>query len=298
MVSKVDISSEGGQIAVTQKTKTLASPRQDFKTVLHGIVNHGKKKANSSSAAQQTLKDSFIKALDISLAQDDGKDRNIFPAIGNLLPAAGSEGDTSKTASTSLYNAMSAYAYHDSMSASSNVTNRRDFEQSYKNLNETTSVGTPELNNNTDNLDEANTIAPNPRVDRYDDIVQSAANKYGIDSALIKAVIRAESGGNAKAVSSAGARGLMQLMPATARELGVKNSFDPKDNIEGGTKYLRQLLDRYNGNVNQAIAAYNWGMGNLERRPSKMPAETKNYITKVQSYYKNYSGNFDNTEIA
>ncbi|MBF0318643.1 MAG: lytic transglycosylase domain-containing protein [Nitrospirae bacterium] len=127
------------------------------------------------------------------------------------------------------------------------------------------------------------------KLDKYDRYINESASAYGLDPALIKAVIVAESGGNANARSRSGARGLMQLMPATAAELGVSNSYDPKQNINGGSRYLRQLLDRYNGDLRQALAAYNWGMGNLERKPGKMPQVTKNYIAKVEGYYKGYS---------
>jgi hypothetical protein len=120
----------------------------------------------------------------------------------------------------------------------------------------------------------------------FDQIVEEAARKYGVKPALIKAVIQAESAGNPLAVSPAGAQGLMQLLPDTADELGVKNSFDPVQNIMAGTRYLRQLLDRYRGNVKVALAAYNWGMGNLEKHPEAMPKETKDYIAKVEDYYR------------
>jgi len=81
----------------------------------------------------------------------------------------------------------------------------------------------------------------------------------------------------------------MQLMPGTASDLGVTNPFDPAQNIMGGTRYLRNLLDRYRGDVKLALAAYNWGMGNLEKRPESMPRETKNYISQVENFYRNYS---------
>jgi hypothetical protein len=126
--------------------------------------------------------------------------------------------------------------------------------------------------------------------DHLDDepFIKEAARRYEVDPALIRAMIKAESGGNPSAVSSAGAQGLMQLMPATAAELGIKDAFDPYQNIMAGTCYLRQLLDRYQGNVKLALAAYNWGKGNLERRPDAMPRETKNYIMKVENYYRSY----------
>lgn len=123
----------------------------------------------------------------------------------------------------------------------------------------------------------------------FESIIRDAGNRYGVDPALIQAVIHAESGGDPLAESKAGARGLMQLMPRTAAELGVSNAFDPLENVMGGTRYLSRLLDRYRGDLKLALAAYNWGMGNLEKRPGSMPLETKNYIHKVESYYRSHS---------
>ena len=121
----------------------------------------------------------------------------------------------------------------------------------------------------------------------FESIIQEAGQRYRIDPALIRAIIQAESGGNPLAVSRAGARGLMQLMPETAAELGVTNPFDPTQNIMGGTSYLRRLLDRYRGDVKLALAAYNWGMGNLEKRPEAMPRETKSFIAAVEKNQRN-----------
>lgn len=120
-------------------------------------------------------------------------------------------------------------------------------------------------------------------------IIAKASSRYGVETGLIKAVIKAESNFNPTAVSSAGARGLMQLMPGTARSLGVNDSFDPEQNVMAGTRFLRDLLDRYNGDVDSALAAYNWGPGNVDRRPERMPSETRNYLTRVKQLYASYS---------
>jgi len=120
-------------------------------------------------------------------------------------------------------------------------------------------------------------------------IIAKASSRYGVDTGLIKAVIKAESNFNPTAVSSAGARGLMQLMPGTARSLGVNDSFDPEQNVMAGTRFLRDLLDRYNGDVDSALAAYNWGPGNVDRRPERMPRETQNYLVRVKQLYASYN---------
>jgi soluble lytic murein transglycosylase-like protein len=119
----------------------------------------------------------------------------------------------------------------------------------------------------------------------FDSSISEAAAKYDLDPALIRAVIQVESSRNPEAVSPVGAQGLMQLMPKTAAEMGVTNAFDPAQNIEGGTRYLRQLLNRYQGNRRLALAAYNWGMGNLEKHPEALPKETQQYILKVEEAY-------------
>lgn len=128
----------------------------------------------------------------------------------------------------------------------------------------------------------------------YDDIIKEKASKYGVDENLIKAVIQTESGFNPNAVSSCGAQGLMQLMPATAAGLGVTNSFDAEQNIDGGVKYLKGQIERFGGNVKLALAAYNCGpyrvsslgLTNLDdpTQLAKLPLETQNYVKKITSY--------------
>ena len=126
----------------------------------------------------------------------------------------------------------------------------------------------------------------NASEERLDRIVRAAAERHKVDPALVKAVISTESGWNARAISSKGAVGLMQLIPGTAQRFGVGNRFDPAQNVEGGTMYLRTLLDRYNGDLTKSLAAYNAGEGAVDRNGGvpQIP-ETQKYVQKVTDAY-------------
>jgi soluble lytic murein transglycosylase-like protein len=119
--------------------------------------------------------------------------------------------------------------------------------------------------------------------EQYEPLIREHAAKQSLRSDLVRAVIQVESGYNPGARSPRGAMGLMQLMPATAREMGVRNAYDPAENIRGGTAYLRRLLDRYDGNEELALAAYNAGSDAVDRHGRKVPPfqETQDYVKKV-----------------
>jgi len=127
-------------------------------------------------------------------------------------------------------------------------------------------------------------------ITKYDSLIQKASEKYNIDSALIKAVIKAESNFNHRAVSPVGAKGLMQLMPATAADLQVQDAFHPENNIDGGVRYLRYLLKLFKDNLTLALAAYNAGEGAVARYNNTIPPyrETQNYVQRVLHYLNQY----------
>ena len=127
-------------------------------------------------------------------------------------------------------------------------------------------------------------------IQRFSPIVDLASRTYGVDKALVHAVISAESAYNPYALSKAGARGLMQLMPNTAKRYGVKNIMDPTENIHGGVRYLKALLVLFNGNIELAVAAYNAGENAVIRAGNRIPpyAETVHYVPKVLGFYRQF----------
>lgn len=127
------------------------------------------------------------------------------------------------------------------------------------------------------------------KVAKYAPLITAAASRHGLSEVFIAAVIRQESNFNANARSHCGATGLMQLMPSTAKALGVRDATDPAQNIEGGSRYLRQLLARFEGNVDKALAAYNSGMARVIRHGGVPPIpETQAYVKKVKQYAKDF----------
>jgi hypothetical protein len=127
-------------------------------------------------------------------------------------------------------------------------------------------------------------LPKNPR--SFDALIAEASQRFGVEIDLIRSVIQAESDFNPSAKSRSGAIGLMQLLPSTAEDLGVNDLYDPGENIFGGTRYLAMLLDRYEGDLKQALAAYNWGPGNVERSPHALPRETEQYVQRVLGFLK------------
>ncbi|MCZ8518739.1 MULTISPECIES: lytic transglycosylase domain-containing protein [Paenibacillus] len=146
---------------------------------------------------------------------------------------------------------------------------------------------------------EASTASKATKPTSFDSLIEEAGSKYGVDTSLIKGVIQAESSFNPNAQSGAGAKGLMQLMDATGQGLGVRDPFDPEQNIQGGTKYLANLLEQYDGNTGMALAAYNGGPARLKRlgiqndqqlmeKIHLFPKETQGYVNKVLQFKEGF----------
>ena len=144
-------------------------------------------------------------------------------------------------------------------------------------------IKSPSNTNNVFNKNNYKIVNPK-RKTTFEDLIAKAAKKYGISYQILNSVVKAESDYNPNAVSQAGAQGLMQLMPDTAKSLGVKNPFNPIENIEGGAKYLSRLAKQFNGDIQLALAAYNAGPGNVQKYGGIPPfKETQNYVKKVMN---------------
>lgn len=161
------------------------------------------------------------------------------------------------------------------------------------NVSEILSVSS--IQNRTTSVQTANTYSEdfssylNNSTKTLDDIFQQASDTYGVPVNLLKAIAKQESDFDPNATSRCGAQGIMQLMPKTAASLGVTDAYDPEQNIMGGAKYIRQMLDRYDGDVTLALAAYNAGSGNVKKYGGVPPfKETQNYVAKVTAYMNDY----------
>jgi len=131
---------------------------------------------------------------------------------------------------------------------------------------------------------------PSQYIKKYDGIIGEASRRFGLEPSLVKAVIKAESDFDHEAVSDKGAQGLMQLMPATAADMEVKDAFDPEENIAGGARYLGQLMERFGNNTELAIAAYNAGPEAVQTHGGIPPyEETKTFVQRVLRYYQQFT---------
>lgn len=168
--------------------------------------------------------------------------------------------------------------------------------------NKDNNFGINNIQNNTINLETQNSIQNTNKIQssykdddvnkKIDNAIRISSKKYGVDENLIRAIIKVESNFNPNTVSSAGAKGLMQLMPFNCKDLGVMNPFDIYQNIDGGTRHIKEYIDKYDGDIQMGLMAYNGGPTRMAKRGVKsindiykMPKETQNYVPKVMKYY-------------
>lgn len=219
--------------------------------------------------------------------------QNMFSSMGSSNTSGSSSGSYSSLFQMLMTQALTEYMEKEGLktnvtAAASASINANTSESGTSSQGEKVASDSNQTVNNTKKVQSTSQS-------NIDKAIESASKKFGIDEDLIRAVIKQESGFNQYALSSAGAQGLMQLMPATADSLGVENPFNALDNISGGTRYLRSLMEAFDGNTQLALAAYNGGIGRMNKlgvdtteEIAKMPSETRQYVAKVISNYNKY----------
>ena len=169
--------------------------------------------------------------------------------------------------------------------AAASSTEEADFAASLNESTKALSSGSTDSNDSSASTQTTSSASTVSSPQDYEAYFKEASETYGVATSILKSIAKAESNFNPSAVSKAGAIGIMQLMPSTAASLGVSNSYDARENIMGGAKYISQLLSRYQGNISLALAAYNAGTGNVDKYGGIPPfTETQNYVQKVLSY--------------
>ena len=184
-----------------------------------------------------------------------------------------------------LVNRIQEQAAARAAAASASSTEEADFAASLNESTKALSSGSTDSNDSSASTQTTSSASTVSSPQDYEAYFKEASETYGVATSILKSIAKAESNFNPSAVSKAGAIGIMQLMPSTAASLGVSNSYDARENIMGGAKYISQLLSRYQGNISLALAAYNAGTGNVDKYGGIPPfTETQNYVQKVLSY--------------
>lgn len=279
------------------KLSDLGSSQKKYTSSLNGIINaieseskstgkgtSASKKSNAEKSKSIYYTDKFKQALDKLNKAQEKQQRliNKYPTYSKEYRKALHEQIKLKEKELSLTNTQIESLKKQIKTGKIIATGKNTIGKGDKVISDTTTTTTKVSN--------ASGNKKSGYIGRYASIINSAAKKNSVDPNLIAAIIKNESNFNSKVTSRVGAAGLMQLMPATAKHLGVKNRYDPKQNVEGGTKYIAQMLKKYNGNVKLALAAYNAGPGNVNKYNGVPPfKETQNYIVKVTRDLANYS---------
>lgn len=270
---------------------------------LQGMNSYGTSSMNNSASSTSDL---FAQMLSQLTTSSSASDASQMLGLTNSLSNTNSASYLSQLLGSNTFNSpldrgfSSDYSQllgNRSQASSNGLNNPSSIPNNSLYYNGSTAVYTPAsvLNTVNNSYSQPTSNSQNPPAgmtkvssnEDYNTIIKKASEKYGIPEKMIKSVIKQESGFNNNAQSSAGAGGLMQLMPGTAKYLGVSNVYDAEQNIMGGTKYLKQMYDKFDGNYKLMLAAYNAGPGNVIKHGGIPPfKETANYVNNIMNTYK------------
>jgi soluble lytic murein transglycosylase-like protein len=240
-----------------------------------------------------------LQGASVGAVTGDSGDSLFDILLQELLNAEGKQAVASSTTASQSGSSLPGSVMSD-MLREEMILALSSIEESMQNLNiDFSSIESNHINSSSNINNQSRTSRPTVAGHEIDKLISAASQLYGVPEDLIKAVIETESSFNSSTVSSAGAKGLMQLMDGTARGLGVTDSFDPAQNIDGGTRYLSNQLRRFDGNEKTALAAYNAGPGRIQRlnitndqqlmdKLHLLPLETQNYIRKIEQARSKY----------
>lgn len=244
----------------------------------------------NSSSSTNSLSSTSLSSLTNSTSKSSLNDLSSLSSLGSVLGTSSNSSSSSSAFNIMLTSLLSAISEKNKYAKTE--AEKVSLEGILSTYNSSVlSSGSTSINNYI-TADVSNLTVD----ERIENAVQVYSNKYGVDSNLVKAIIKTESNFDPNVVSSAGAKGLMQLMPENCRDLGVEDPFNIEQNIEGGVKHIKEYIDRYNGDVEMALMAYNGGPTRMMNRGVKsmadiykMPKETQNYVPKVMSYYRGFA---------
>lgn len=244
----------------------------------------------NSSSSTNSLSSTSLSSLTNSTSKSSLNDLSSLSSLGSVLGTSSNSSSSSSAFNIMLTSLLSAISEKNKYAKTE--AEKVSLEGILSTYNSSVlSSGSTSINNYI-TADVSNLTVD----ERIENAVQLYSNKYGVDSNLVKAIIKTESNFDPNVVSSAGAKGLMQLMPENCRDLGVEDPFNIEQNIEGGVKHIKEYIDRYDGDIEMALMAYNGGPTRMMNRGVtsiddiyKMPKETQNYVPKVMSYYRGFT---------
>ena len=244
----------------------------------------------NSSSSTNSLSSTSLSSLTNSTSKSSLNDLSSLSSLGSVLGTSSNSSSSSSAFNIMLTRLLSAISEKNKYAKTE--AEKVSLEGSLSTYNSSVlSSGSTSINNYI-TADVSNLTVD----ERIENAVELYSNQHGVDSNLVKAIIKVESNFDPNVVSSAGAKGLMQLMPENCKALGVEDPFNIEQNIEGGVKHIKEYIDRYNGDVEMALMAYNGGPTRMMNRGVKsmadiykMPKETQNYVPKVMSYYRGFA---------